>query len=111
VTAEREEQVRGLLAELWLGNRPVALRRMAVVRAALERLGSCGLRDPERDEALAEAHRLKGLLGTYGFAAGSDLAEEAEQVLEAGSGGVATPALVARWVAYTRILAGDSPDG
>jgi HPt (histidine-containing phosphotransfer) domain-containing protein len=108
VTPERQEQVDQLIREMWLRNRPVALARAAVVQAALHRAVAGDLLPAERVEALSEAHRLRGILGTYGFPEGSVLAAEAEEALAVEAGGVVADDLPARWAAYARTLATDA---
>jgi chemotaxis protein histidine kinase CheA len=78
----RQDRARALLRELWLRNRSTTLERLAVVGSALRALAG-GALDPEtRLTALGEAHKLRGILGTYGFDEGSVLAERAEYALE-----------------------------
>ncbi len=108
MTPERREQVDQLIREMWLRNRPVALARAAVVQAALERAVAGDLPPAERDDARSEAHRLRGILGTYGFPEGSVLAGEAEEALAVGPGAAVADDLPARWLAYARILATDA---
>src|SRR5919107_1617724 len=85
----REERSRELLRQVWLRNRSTTMERLAVVGSALEALGAGDLDAGRREAALAEAHKLRGILGTYGFAEGSELATEAEDMLGAGAGAAA----------------------
>ena len=70
-----------MVRQLWLKNRPVTLERLAVVRAAVDQLAAGTLEPATRDEAVVEAHKLRGILGTYGFADASVAAGEAEDLL------------------------------
>jgi HPt (histidine-containing phosphotransfer) domain-containing protein len=81
-----EEAVRGMIRELWLRNRPVALERLAVVRAAVDELaGGRELAADTRQVARSEAHKLHGVLGSYGFSEGSAVLGEAEALLQDGA--------------------------
>jgi HPt (histidine-containing phosphotransfer) domain-containing protein len=102
----REDRSRELLRQIWIRNRPTTLERLEVVGLALEALASGDLDAARRDAALSEAHKLRGILGTYGFADGSELAAEAEELLAgagAGAGGGAGEVSV-RLAAFTRSL-------
>jgi len=81
------------------------MERLAVVSSALEALAAGTLDAQRRDAALSEAHKLRGILGTYGFAEGSELATQAEEVFQ-GEGGPAGE-LAVRLADYARSL----PDG
>jgi HPt (histidine-containing phosphotransfer) domain-containing protein len=78
------------------------MERLAVVGSALDSLAAGGLDPARRDAALGEAHKLRGILGTYGFAEGSELATEAEDVLN-GAGDAHE--LAVRLADYARSLA------
>lgn len=100
----REDRSRELLREIWLRNRPLTIDRLAVVQSALDALAAGGLEDDQRSTAVGEAHKLRGILGTYGFAEGSELAGEAEDLLSgegAGAGDIAT-----RLRSFSRALPG-----
>ncbi|HVL06082.1 MAG TPA: Hpt domain-containing protein [Acidimicrobiales bacterium] len=88
----REDRSRELLRQVWLRNRPTTMERLSVVQSALEAMAAGNLDAGPRLAARDEAHKLRGILGTYGFAEGSELAAEAEELLEgdgAGAGGLA----------------------
>lgn len=91
MTEVTEESVRRMVRDLWLRNRPVTLERLAVVQAALDRLARGGLDDDERERARTEAHKLRGILGTYGFEGASEVVGDAEDLLggDADAGGAA----------------------
>ncbi len=92
VTPEAAEKTRLLLADLWLRNRPVIEDRLAILDrfAAADRLTAADRlvpADPAREElrstALDVAHKLSGSLGMFGFAQGTLVARELEQLLGA----------------------------
>jgi HPt (histidine-containing phosphotransfer) domain-containing protein len=97
----REERSRELLKQIWLRNRSTTLERLSVVEAAVAALAAGELAPDRRDAALGEAHKLRGILGTYGFDEGSVLAGEAEDALQAGA---PAPNLSERLGAYARSL-------
>jgi HPt (histidine-containing phosphotransfer) domain-containing protein len=76
-----EQATRLMVRNLWLRNRPITLERFAVVRAAVDQLAAGTLSPATRETALNEAHKLRGILGTYGFAEASEVAGEAEDLL------------------------------
>ena len=105
-----EDAMRKAIRELWLRNRPIALDRLTVVRAAVDQLAAGRLEPDARAEAKSEAHRLRGILGSYGFPEGSEVLGEAEDLLDhdvdpGGSGGAAD--LAARLTDCARSLEAD----
>jgi HPt (histidine-containing phosphotransfer) domain-containing protein len=100
-----EEAARQMIRTLWLKHRSLTLERLAVVQAAVDQLAAGGLAPDTRAEARSEAHKLRGILGTYGFADGSEVVGEAEDLLvdDAGPGDAA--GLGARLAACARTLA------
>jgi len=71
------------LSELWKVSRPVILDRMAALRAAHAAL-SANLADAQaRREGREVAHKLAGVLGTFGLAQGSVIASSIENLLMA----------------------------
>ena len=103
-----EDAARRMIRELWLRNRPITLERLAVVRAAVDRL-SVGSLDPvARNEARTEAHKLRGILGTYGFAEASEIAAEAEELLAGDDDRPPVADLASRLAACTERLEASS---
>lgn len=100
----REDRSRELLRQVWLRNRPTTMERLAVVGSALEALAAGDLDAARRAAALGEAHKLRGILGTYGFAEGSELAGEAEDLLDAAGAGAGARELSVRLAEYARSL-------
>lgn len=87
----KQERARDLVRMVWLRNRTTTMERLAVVESALAALAAGELDAGGREEAKGEAHKLRGILGTYGFAEGSVLAGEAEDLLAGTAGeGVAS---------------------
>ena len=71
------------LSELWIISRPTILERMAALRTAHASL-SANLADAQaRREGREVAHKLAGVLGTFGLPQGSIIASSIEGVLMA----------------------------
>ncbi len=107
VPSSKEERVRQLVRQVWLRHRSTTMERIEVVKRALEALAAGELDADRRSVAMGEAHKLRGILGTYGFAEGSVLAGEAEDILEGSADGRAAGKLAERIGGYARSL----PDG
>lgn len=104
MTEPREnEQVQAALAEVWSRMRPVVLRRVgAIERAAVE----CSAESPDVesiDIGRSEAHKLAGVLGTFGLDRGTELAHELEKRLDPEGAGADTAGL-ARLAAELRAV-------
>lgn len=100
----REDRSREILRQVWLRNRSTTMERLAVVAAALTSLAA-GELDAERcDAGLSEAHKLRGILGTYGFTEGSELATEAEEMFQGGGETAGAGELAVRLAHYARSL-------
>lgn len=69
-------------ARVWSRVRPLAIERVERVRVALEELAAGALVPGGRAEAHADAHKLAGSLGTYGYPEGSEIARRAEVLLD-----------------------------
>jgi len=80
------ESSSSLMAEamnrLWTKYLPQIQERVATVHSACERLAGNTLTKTEQQQAAAEAHKLAGILGTFGLTSGTELAREAEILLE-----------------------------
>lgn len=69
------QKLEAMLRTLWRGNQAVLLERVELLRAAP--------RDElARSQAREAAHKLAGVLGTFGLPQGTELAREAEAILE-----------------------------
>ena len=66
------------LDRLWKQYLPMMEERAALLEAAAHALAERELTDEERDAASAAAHKLAGVLGTFGLTRGTMLAREAE---------------------------------
>jgi len=66
------------LAQLWVKFLPEMEERVAILKAASSALGQGKLSTRQREEANSAAHKLAGVLGTFGLTKGTILAREAE---------------------------------
>jgi HPt (histidine-containing phosphotransfer) domain-containing protein len=83
VTATANPDVtRELLARLWERSLPVVRERLDVLDTAAAAASDNALTDAIRTHAIAEAHKLAGSLGMFGYAEGTDLARQIEILLE-----------------------------
>ena len=69
---------------LWAKFLPQMEERIGVMEAANHALANGSLTPGEQASAAAAAHKLAGVLGTFGLSAGTDLAREAENTYAAG---------------------------
>ena len=67
---------------LWAKYLPQIEERVATLRAAGETLVREDLPTTERQRACSEAHKLAGVLGTFGLQKGTELAREAESLCD-----------------------------
>ncbi|HEY2860706.1 MAG TPA: Hpt domain-containing protein [Terracidiphilus sp.] len=66
------------LNQLWMKFLPQMEERLSALDTANRALSAGSLSDEERLEAVGAAHKLAGVLGTFGLAEGTQLAREAE---------------------------------
>jgi HPt (histidine-containing phosphotransfer) domain-containing protein len=82
---EHAKEIDELLQALWVKNLPILAERLKLIRTAREKLDSGLVDDQSRKEGEEAAHKLAGILGTFGLPQGSVLASKIE-VLLAGEG-------------------------
>jgi len=70
-----------LLQALWTKNYCILQERLRLVRTAEEKLAGGSLDAQSRGDAESAAHKLAGILGTFGLAQGSALAGKIETLL------------------------------
>ncbi|HLY40824.1 MAG TPA: Hpt domain-containing protein [Terracidiphilus sp.] len=73
------ELLAAAMDRLWKQHLPELEDRVAVLEAAATAAGAGTISDQLREEAHFAAHKLAGVLGTFGLAEGTDLAREAER--------------------------------
>lgn len=77
-----DEQTAEVMATLWERYKGAMTARMSVIEGATRRLLDGELSDSERKKAHAEAHKLAGSIGTFGYLEASRLAREIEELLD-----------------------------
>jgi HPt (histidine-containing phosphotransfer) domain-containing protein len=80
-----QSEMADALARLWTKFLPDILERVRVLESAGAALSAGTLGAEERAAAAAAAHKLAGVLGTFGLAEGTALAREAEASYSANS--------------------------
>ena len=76
--AQSEAVLTQALDRLWVRFLPEMKQRLAALETAAAALAQNSLSNPDRQAAHAAAHKLSGVLGTFGLKQGSDLAHELE---------------------------------
>ncbi len=82
-----ESAIRNALDQLWVKFQPQIEERLAVLEAASRALAEGALSDAQRSDAASAAHKLAGVLGTFGLAEGTELARRAEVLYSADLSG------------------------
>ncbi|MGA9667772.1 MAG: Hpt domain-containing protein [Terracidiphilus sp.] len=90
------------LNRLWGQFLPQMYERVDAIERAAGPLGNGTLSDAEREEANAAAHKLAGILGSFGVPEGTILAREAETLC--GCGSEDAPAAAARLTEVAALL-------
>jgi HPt (histidine-containing phosphotransfer) domain-containing protein len=85
MSTSRPPEIAEALKLLWQKFLPQIQERIAVMEAANRALLIESLSAEQREAAAAAAHKLAGVLGTFGLTDGTNLAREAEQIYTSGS--------------------------
>lgn len=80
---QRHQQHLAAISAVWARYKDTILGRVAVLEGASKAILEASLESDLRRKALAEAHKLAGSVGTFGFPRGSRIAREAEHLLRA----------------------------
>jgi HPt (histidine-containing phosphotransfer) domain-containing protein len=67
---------------LWEKHLPQMKERLATLQSAADSAASGTLTEDEQKRAVADAHKLAGVLGTFGLKEGTELAREAECIFD-----------------------------
>ena len=78
------KEMSDLLQALWVKNYPLLLERMKLLHAAKDKLNAGCLNEQTRKDGEEAAHKLAGILGTFGLPQGSVLASKIEVLLGGG---------------------------
>lgn len=79
--AESQKKLHDLLATLWEQRKGMLLDRLRVLKESIADLEATGSAE-SRKRGAETAHKLAGILGTFGLPRGTDLAREAEVTLD-----------------------------
>jgi len=75
------QELEALLQTLWKSSYPTLLERLKTLRDAQSKLVTGSLDNETRKDSEAAAHKLAGVLGTFGLPEGSRLASKIEALL------------------------------
>jgi HPt (histidine-containing phosphotransfer) domain-containing protein len=81
----QQASVTAAMDRLWLQFLPQLQERVATLETAAAALADRNLPSELREQAVAAAHKLAGVLGTFGLAEGTSLAREAETLYSSGA--------------------------
>jgi HPt (histidine-containing phosphotransfer) domain-containing protein len=84
------------LNRLWRQFLPQMFERVSVLDCAIGPLATGTLTGEQREEVNAAAHKLAGILGSFGLPEGTILARDAEGIFEGCSKSIPNPAAAAR---------------
>jgi HPt (histidine-containing phosphotransfer) domain-containing protein len=90
----RQQKLHVMLAGIWERSKTTLAERVEILRQVTAAAASNSLDDPGRARAVDSAHKLAGVLGTFGLPRGTELAREAEETF--GRRQVLSPTDVAR---------------
>jgi HPt (histidine-containing phosphotransfer) domain-containing protein len=74
----QEQKLQTMISALWERSRHTVVERAALLRTAGDLLRDNSLDQATQQRAVDSAHKLAGVLGTFGLPQGTDLAREAE---------------------------------
>jgi HPt (histidine-containing phosphotransfer) domain-containing protein len=74
----QEQKLQSMLSALWDRSRHTVMERTALLESAGALLHENRLDEATRQSAVDSAHKLAGVLGTFGLPQGTELAREAE---------------------------------
>jgi HPt (histidine-containing phosphotransfer) domain-containing protein len=75
----RQQKIQSMLAAIWERSKTTLVQRVETLREARTAVGKGRLDEPVRLRAVDAAHKLAGVLGTFGLPRGTELAREAEE--------------------------------
>ncbi len=80
-TPNHAKEMDDLLQTLWVRNYPILAERLKLIRTATDKLSAGYLDERTRKDGEEAAHKLAGILGTFGLPRGSVLASKIEVLL------------------------------
>jgi HPt (histidine-containing phosphotransfer) domain-containing protein len=91
---DKAAAIAGAVNLLWRKFLPEIRARVEILESAAQALATGALKAVQREQAAGAAHKLAGVLGTFGLARGTELARELEHLYAGGDG--PTPEIAAR---------------
>jgi HPt (histidine-containing phosphotransfer) domain-containing protein len=85
-TQTSDQKLQAMISLVWERSRHTVAERASLLRTAADLLLEGRLDEAARKNAVDSAHKLAGVLGTFGLARGTDLAREAEVFFARSSG-------------------------
>jgi HPt (histidine-containing phosphotransfer) domain-containing protein len=76
------EQLKLLLLKLWETSKATIAERLETIRQAQARMANNTLKAADRKNAIDAAHKLAGILGTFGLPEGTELARQVEEGMQ-----------------------------
>lgn len=83
--AGKSEKLEAMLRGMWKSSHATILERIETLRVAQAALAAGSLDDAARKNAESAAHKLAGILGTFGLPQGTQLASQIEALLASPS--------------------------
>ena len=77
-------RMKTMLAQIWRNSEATLFERIAAIQKAEEQMREGDLSEDQREAARAAAHKLAGVLGTFGLPRGTELARGVEARLQPG---------------------------
>jgi HPt (histidine-containing phosphotransfer) domain-containing protein len=105
MTTPQQPDLNRELDRMWLKFRPQMDERLTTLEAAATALAANALSPNQSADAAAAAHKLAGVLGTFGLARGTDLARQLEQHYSAALAPTSAPDLAAITVELRSLIA------
>jgi len=87
------EQLQQLLLKLWETSKATIAERLETIRQAQAQMATNTLKAAGRKDAIDAAHKLAGILGTFGLPQGTELARQVEEGLRENGEGLTADAL------------------
>jgi HPt (histidine-containing phosphotransfer) domain-containing protein len=78
---DQAARVQAMLEVMWKNSRSIIAERIQTLRGAEESLAGGSLEAVDRKDAESAAHKLAGILGTFGLPEGSVLASKIERMM------------------------------
>jgi HPt (histidine-containing phosphotransfer) domain-containing protein len=79
--AEAAQKIQAMLKVMWKSSRPTIAERLRTLRVAQQKIAEGALDEAVRKEAESAAHKLAGILGTFGLPEGGAAASKIDRLL------------------------------